>query len=210
MAIISNGTTIADAGAFSASLGSFVHIKTLTASDSATLRFVHGSGGVDFSTYPIYKFEFINIHGSTDGEYTFGFQGSIDAGSNYNVTITSTMIQAYHGESGSGGAVIYYTGGDQAQGTAVQLLNAGGTGGDNDQSCSGELWLFNPSSTTFVKHFMAVTNISQDNDNTNNCYTAGYFNTTSDIDAMSFEPGRVSESTVFQTGKVKMYGIKDS
>tara|TARA_R110002167_G_scaffold173921_1_gene372575 strand:+ start:61 stop:693 length:633 start_codon:yes stop_codon:yes gene_type:complete len=210
MAIISNAVTIADAGAFSVSLGAMTHIKTLTASDSATLRFVHGSGGVDFSTYPIYKFEFINIHGSTDGEYTFGFQGSIDAGSNYNVTITSTMIQAYHGESDSGGAVIYYTGGDQAQGTAVQLLNAGGTGGDNDQSCSGELWLFNPSSTTFVKNFMAVTNIAQDNDNTNNCYTAGYFNTTSDIDAMSFEPGRVSESTVFQTGKVKMYGIKDS
>jgi len=211
MSFISNGTTILDNGAFSVSLGAMTHIKTLTASDSATLRFVHGTDGVVLdSTYPIYKFEFINIHGSTDGEYTFGFQGSIDAGSNYNVTITSTMNQAYHGESGSGGALGYYTGGDQAQGTSVQILNAGGTGGDNDQSCSGELWLFNPSSTTFVKHFMAVTNISQDNDNSNNCYTAGYFNTTSDIDAISFEPGRVYVSTVFQSGKVKMYGIKDS
>ena len=189
---------------------SMVLIKTLTASDSSSLRFVHGTADVDFSTYPVYVFKFYSIHGSTDGEYTFGFQGSIDAGSNYNVAITSTMIQSYHGESGSGGALGYYTGGDQAQGTSVQLLNAGGTGGDNDQSCSGELWLFNPSSTTFVKHFMAVTNISQDNDNSNHCYTAGYFNTTSDIDAMSFEPGRVSESTVFQSGTIKMYGIKDS
>jgi len=192
------------------SAGSMTLIKTLTASDSSSLRFVHGSADVDFSTYPIYVFKFINIHHSTDGEATFGFQGSIDAGSNYNVAITSTMFQSYHGESDSGGALGYYTGGDQAQGTSVQLLNAGGTGGDNDQSCSGELWLFNPSSTTYVKHFMAVTNISQDNDNSNNCYTAGYFNTTSDIDAMSFEPGRVTVSTVFQTGTIKMYGIKDS
>ena len=84
----------------SGSDGSMKLIKTLTASDSSSLRFVHGSADVDFSTYPIYVFKFYNIHGSTDGEYTFGFQGSIDAGSNYNVAITSTMIQSYHGESG--------------------------------------------------------------------------------------------------------------
>jgi hypothetical protein len=183
-------------------------MKKLTASNSATLSFVHGSGGVDFSTYKEYLFTFKNIHHSTDGEATFAFQGSIDAGSNYNVAITSTMIQSYHGESDSGGALGYYTGGDQAQGTGLQLLNAGGTGGDNDQSCSGYLHLFNPSSTTFVKHFIAVTNISQDNDNSNHGLTSGYFNTTSDIDAIRFAPGRDTGPTVLASGDICMYGIK--
>ena len=207
MGLISNGTTVFDAGAMSLG-GSMTFIKKLTAANSATLSFVHGSGGVDFSTYKEYLFTFKNIHHSTDGEATFAFQGSIDAGSNYNVTITSTMIQAYHGESDSGGAVGYYTGGDQAQGTGLQLLNAGGTGGDNDQSCSGYLRLFNPSSTTFIKHFIAVTNISQDNDNSNNGLTSGYFNTTSDIDAIRFAPGRDTGPTVLASGDICMYGIK--
>ena len=207
MGLISNGTTVFDAGAMSLG-GSMTFMKKLTASNSATLSFVHGSGGVDFSTYKEYLFTFKNIHHSTDGEATFAFQGSIDAGSNYNVAITSTMIQAYHGEDASGGAVGYYTGGDQAQGTGLQLLNAGGTGGDNDQSCSGYLHLFNPSSTTFVKHFIAVTNISQDNDNSNNGLTSGYFNTTSDIDAIRFAPGRDTGPTILASGDICMYGIK--
>ena len=206
MGLISNGTTVFDAGAMSLG-GSMTFMKKLTASNSATLSFVHGSGGVDFSTFKEYLFTFKNIHHSTDGEATFAFQGSIDAGSNYNVAITSTMIQAYHGEDASGGAVGYYTGGDQAQGTGLQLLNAGGTGGDNDQSCSGYLHLFNPSSTTFVKHFIAVTNISQDNDNSNNGLTSGYFNTTSDIDAIRFAPGRDTGPTILATGDICMYGI---
>jgi|TARA_R110001632_G_scaffold15377_1_gene50901 hypothetical protein len=207
MGLISNGTTVFDAGAMSLG-GSMTFMKKLTASNSATLSFVHGSGGVDFSTFKEYLFTFKNIHHSTDGEATFAFQGSIDAGSNYNVAITSTMIQAYHGEDASGGAVGYYTGGDQAQGTGLQLLNAGGTGGDNDQSCSGYLHLFNPSSTTFVKHFIAVTNISQDNDNSNNGLTSGYFNTTSDIDAIRFAPGRDTGPTILASGDICMYGIK--
>jgi hypothetical protein len=85
MAIISNATTIADAGAFSVSLGSMVHIKTLTASSSATLSFVHGTDGVVLdSTYPIYKFEFINMHPATDENFYLTFQ--YRWWSNYNVT----------------------------------------------------------------------------------------------------------------------------
>ena len=206
MGLISNGTTVFDAGAMSLG-GSMTFMKKLTASNSATLSFVHGSGGVDFSTFKEYLFTFKNIHHSTDGEATFAFQGSIDAGSNYNVAITSTMIQAYHGEDASGGAVGYYTGGDQAQGTGLQLLNAGGTGGDNDQSCSGYLHLLDPSSATFHKHFMAVTNIAQDNNNSNYGLTSGYFNTTSDIDAIRFAPGRDTGPTILATGDICMYGI---
>jgi len=206
MGLISNGTTVFDAGAMSLG-GSLVFIKKLTASNSATLSFVHGSGGVDFSTYKEYLFTFKNVHHSTDGEATFSFQGSIDAGSNYNVEIQSSMAQAYHGEDGGGAAVNYYTGGDQANGTGFQLLNGGGTGGDNDQSCNGYLHLFNPSSTTFVKNFVAVTNIYQDNNQSNNAYTAGYLNTTSDIDAIRFAPGRDTGPTILATGDICMYGI---
>ena len=84
MAIISNATTIADAGAFSVSLGSMTHIKTLTASSSSTLSFVHGSSGVVLdSTYPMYVFKFINIHGSGTSSNNFTFQTSTDGGSSY-------------------------------------------------------------------------------------------------------------------------------
>ena len=120
MAIISNGTTIANAGAFSVGLGSQVLIKTLTASSSSTLSFVDGSSDVVLdSTYPIYVFKFINCHPATDNT-PFKFQGSTDGGSNYNTTLTSTTFRAYHYENGSAAALEYRTGDDQAQGTAFQ------------------------------------------------------------------------------------------
>ena len=122
-----NNSISAVTSASSIPSGAMTHIKTLTASSSATLSFVDGASSVVLdNTYKEYVFKFYNIHGSTDGEYTFGFQGSIDAGSNYNVAITSTMIQSYHGESDSGGALGYYTGGDQAQATGFQMLNVSG------------------------------------------------------------------------------------
>ena len=98
MAFISNGTTILDAGAFSVSLGAMVHIKTLTASSSADLSFVHGSSSVVLNnTYPIYKFVFTDIHPATDSaEWTVNL--SADTGGNYNVTKTTTLIQTYHNE----------------------------------------------------------------------------------------------------------------
>jgi len=202
---ISNATTIADAGAFSVGLGSLVHIKTLTASSSATLSFVHGTSSVVLnSTYPIYKFEFINIHPATD-DISFQFQGSIDAGSNYNVAITSTHFRATHGEDASSEALAYITGGDLAQATGFQLL-AGSVGNDADQSLSGELFIYNPSSTTFVKHFTGNFQSIAHSDRTNNQYPAGYFNSTSDIDAVQFK----FNSGNIDSGTIKLYGIKDS
>jgi hypothetical protein len=205
MAIISNAVTIADAGAFSVSLGSMVHIKTLTASASATLSFVHGTADVVLdSTYPIYKFEFINCHPATD-DISFQFQGSIDAGSNYNVAITSTHFRATHGEDGSSEALAYITSGDLAQGTGFQLL-AGSVGNDADQSLGGELFIYNPSSTTFVKHFTGNFQSIAHSNRTNNQYPAGYFNTTSALDAFQFK----FSSGNIDDGKIKLYGIKDS
>ena len=205
MAIISNAVTIADAGAFSVSLGSLVHIKTLTASSSATLSFVHGTADVVLdSTYPIYKFEFINCHPATDN-VQFMHNGSIDAGSSYNVTKTNTMFEGEHSEGGGDGTLNYITAHDIAQGTGNAKLTYN-VGNDNDQSVSGEMWLFNPSSTTFVKHFMTVVSNTHNSNYEKNTFTAGYYNTTSDLDAMQFS----MSSGNIDSGKIKLYGIKDS
>ena len=205
MAIISNATTIADAGAFSVSLGSQVLIKTLTASDSANLSFVHGSSSVVFdSTYPIYKFELINIHPASDNVQLM-HNGSIDAGSNYNVAATTTTFEGEHAEDDSGATLNYITGHDHAQGTGGKKLTYN-CGNDNDQSLSGELMLFNPSSSTFVKHFLAKVSNSHHGNYEKNTYTAGYYNTTSDIDAFKF----FYSSGNIGSGTIKLYGIKDS
>ncbi len=207
MAIISNATTIADAGAFSVSLGSMVHIKTLTASSSATLSFVHGTDGVVLdSTYPIYKFEFINIHPATDLA-NFLFQGSINSGSSYGVTITSTAFLAYNREDNSTAALGYQANGDLAQSTSFQNITKE-IGNGSDESMSGSLSIFNPSSTTFVKHWI---NESHHMDGTGSPLAvrdmmAGYFNTTSAINAFQF---KMSSGNI-DSGKIKLYGIKDS
>ena len=208
MAIISNATTIADAGAFSVGLGSMVHIKTLTASSSATLSFVHGTADVVLdSTYPIYKFEFINIHPSA--EASFSFNVSIDAGSNYNVAKTTTFFRAFHYENDVSGSGIDYDGSvDLAQGTGYQPLGESVMSTDNDSNLAGYLTLFNPSSTTFVKHFISVTNYNSSSGAglQFNAYIAGYGNTTSAVNAIRFQ----MSSGNIDAGKIKLYGIKDS
>ena len=204
MAIISNGTTIADAGAFSASLGAMVHIKTLTASSSSTLSFVHGSSSVVFdSTYTNYLFKFINIH--TSATANFQFNASIDTGSNYNVVKTSTVFTTGHKEDGTSTYNDYDTGQDRAQSTAFQNLSYGITTG-NDESLSGNLFLFNPSSTTFVKHFMSTVSLYYSADGAIQTNTAGYFNTTTAIDQVVF---KMSSGNI-DSGTFKLYGIKDS
>ena len=185
--------------------GSLVPIKTLTASSSATLSFVDGSDGVVLdSTYPIYLFKFINIHPSIDNA-EFGFNLSVDSGSNYNVTKTSSAFVAYHNESGSDAALTYDTQMDLAQSTGLQLLTRD-LGNDNDQNASGYLHLFNPSSTTFVKHYLGVCNEAQLQDYIQTYHIAGYGNTTSAVDAIRFQ----MTSGNIDAGTIKLYGIKDS
>ena len=204
MAIISNAVTIADAGAFSASLGSIVHIKTLTADNSANLSFVHGSDGVVLdSTYPIYKFILVtpSIRSNTN---KLGFNVSIDGGSNYNVAKTSTAFRAYHGENGSGGVVQYYGDDDLAQGTGLQPIHHGGNT-DADSCVSGDMFLFNPSSTTFVKHFIIKSVLNNSSTNSQIEHMAGYANTTSAVNAVRFQANSGN-----MDGTIKLYGIKDS
>jgi len=193
-------------GLTTASEGSMVLIKTLTASSSATLSFVDGTSDVVLdNTYPIYLFKFIDIHPATD-EAILTFNMSVDTGSNYNVTKTTTFFRANHSESDTTTDLAYRTSDDLAQGTGFQYISAQ-TGNGNDECTSGYLHLFNPSSTTFVKHFMAQSNAYQiGNDTSNHSLIAGYGNTTSAVDAIQFK----FHSGNIDAGTIKLYGLKDS
>ena len=178
--------------------GSMNLISTQTASSSSTISF---TSGID-DTYDSYVFKFYNIHPSTDSTH-FQFNMSVDGGSNYNVTKTSTMFRSWHKEDDSGTALAYDAGYDLAQSTGVQRISVP-TGNDNDTSLSGTLQLFSPSSTTFVKHFISNVNDKDMSHYSVNCFMAGYCNVTAAIDGVQF-----SYSTGnIQSGTIKMYGIK--
>ena len=208
MAIISNGTTIADAGSFASGTvnADQVLIKTLTASSSATMSFVHGSSSVVFDgTYPIYIFKFIGIPPATDNVW-LRMDVSTDSGSNYNaVNFTTTHFRAFHRENGTDGQVGYYAAGDLAQSTDAVILNTE-TGNDNDSVTAGTIDFFSPSNTTFVKHFICTSQANYNDDYTMNDYISGYCNTTSAINAVRFK----FTSGNIDSGTIKLYGIKDS
>ena len=203
MGLISNGSTIFDAGSMSAGFGgSMVFIKKLTASGSATLSFVDGASGVVLDdTYKEYYFTFNNIHPATNGG-RLSFQTSTDGGSNYGVTLTSTAIEAYHAENDSVAVLGYAASLDIAQGTGFQPLNSG-VGADADQSTSGSLSIYNPSNTTFVKHFITDMHEAYHGDFATHSIQAGYFNTTSAIDAVQFK----MHSGNIDAGDICLYGI---
>ena len=185
----------------SGSGGAIVPIKTLTASSSANLSFVDGSSDVVLdNTYRTYIFKFINIHpGTNSSQFTFNL--SVDTGSNYNVTKTTTAFEAYHEESDGSPALTYNTSRDLAQGTGYQVFNDNFGTIENDFCISGELWLFNPSSTTYIKHFMGTNNYIASYQR--NFYIAGYGNTTSAVDAVDFK----MTSGNIDAGTIKLYGI---
>ena len=200
-----NNNSISAVTSTGLSSGSLVPIKTLTASSSSTLSFVDGSDGVTLdSTYPIYLFKFINMHPSEDGRKVT-FQANASGGSGYNETITSTFFLASHREDDSSASLSYNANEDQGNGTSFQNFTSP-IGNGNDESGSGELWLYGISSTTFVKHFMANFQIYEDNSASVNTYAAGYFNTTSALDEFQFK----FNSGNIDSGTIKLYGIKDS
>ena len=204
MAIISNATTMIDAGAFSASLGAMTLIKRLTLSNAGTASFVDGASSVVLDdTYPVYLFKFINIHAATDTA-NFSFNGSIDAGSNYNIAKTSTYFYASHDEGDSATTLEYNTNHDLAQATGFQtIFEEAGNG--NDECGSGEMYLFNPSSTVFTKHFLGRVNNYHRANITNDDNFAGYLNTTSAIDAVQFK----FSSGNIDAGIIELYGLGD-
>jgi len=199
MAIVSGGTTLIDNGALDAGVptGSLILLSTQTASSSASLSF---TSGID-STYDSYVFKFINIHPATN-DVAFTFQGSTDGGSSYGVTITSAAFRARHNEADTEAGLDYQTSWDLAQSTAFQQM--GQSGNDNDQNIVSTLQIFNPSSTTYVKHWIITTNYTDHGDGSYNGFYAGYFNTTSAINALQFK----FNSGNIDDGIIKMYGVK--
>ena len=188
----------------SVSSGSITFIKKLTASSSSTLSFVDGASSVVLdNTYKFYLFTFNNIHPSAENP-NFAFNLSVDSGSNYNVSKATTYFRTQNGESGSGAELGYETGLDLANATGIQKISKE-AGNDNDQGVSGHFHLFNPSSTTFVKHFICQTNnnFKYSEPYAYSNYIAGYGNTTSAVDAIQFS----FSSGSIDSGDIVLYGI---
>jgi len=179
--------------------GNLTLLTTATASSSATLDFTSSIN----STYDSYLFKFIDIHPATD-DTDLTFQADTGTNTNYNQTITSTAFQVFHGEDGNSGAVAYKANRDQAQGTAFQPL-CQDIGNGNDESMSGHLHLFNPSSSTFVKHFIGLGTNVYSGDASIQIYSAGYINTTTALTRVQFK----MDSGNIDAGVIKMYGVGD-
>ena len=178
------------------SLGGLIFISRSTASSSATVNITSGIN----STYKEYIFIFNNIHPATDGTH-FNFQATTN-GSDFNIATTTTTFEAYNHETSGTTSLTYDGGKDHAQDTGyINLID--NTGADNDQSFSGFLHLFEPSSTTFVKHFLFTGQRLSENDYSANDRTAGYFNTTSAVTGLSFK----FESGNIDSGTIDMYGV---
>ena len=180
---------------------SLILLATETASSSATISF---TSNID-DTYNEYVFKFINIHPSA--ESVFSFQADTGTNTSYNQTITSASFRAFHREDAGENGLGYITGGDQAQGTGFQhLMESPQLGTNNDENLNGTLHIYNPSSTTFVKHFTART-LSQNDDSQPayvlDGYFAGYFNTTTALTRFQFK----FASGNIDAGTIKMYGV---
>jgi len=179
--------------------GSMVLLSTLTASSSATLSF---TSSID-STYNSYLFKFIHIHAATEGaHFTVNFR---DGGSAFDATKTTSVFSTYHDEAGNNDPLGYKTSRHLANGTGTADL-APDLGNDNDQATSGEFLLFNPSSTTFVKHFISTIHESHSDNLAVSTYVTGFVNSASAVDAIKF----VYTSGNIASGKIKLFGILDS
>ena len=194
-----NNRSVKDATAFGSisSLGELTFISKQTASSSATISF---TSGID-STYKEYVFFFNNIHPASDTQ-RLTFQADTGTNTNYNQTMTTTVFRAYHDEADTATALQYRTGEDQAQGTSFQMITDA-IGNGNDESASGYLHIFNPSSDTFVKHFVSSSNTYLYADYSVQVNTAGYFNTTTALTRFQFK----MVSGNIDSGDILLYGV---
>jgi hypothetical protein len=207
---ITTGGVILPAGINDASVASVTALAQVSAGDGITLissQTASASASISFttgidSTYRTYMFKFINIYSSAGAN--FNFQANASGGSGFNETITSAMFRAFHIEVSDASGVGYQTSGDQAQGTSYNQIFFDNMSNDSDSSGSGTLYLFNPSSTTYVKHFISNTMHvnSTGSEGAIHSFSAGYFNITSAISEIDF---KFPSGTI--TGTIHMYGI---
>jgi len=188
-------------GVAGVSTADVVLLSSQTASSDSTISF---TSGID-STYGEYIFKFYNIHPSDTGGPELTFQVNASSESGYNETMTTTTFYAYNYESGGTPALSYLTSDDQAQGTAFQNIIKN-IGADADESGIAELHLFNPASTTYVKHFYAIGGAvtHETPPSMTQLISSGYINTTSAITEVQF---KLSAGNI-DTGTIKMWGVK--
>lgn len=199
MAVVSNGTTIIDAGALGAGVasGSLQLISSQTASGSANISFTSGIT----STYKEYLFSFHNIHPATDGA-KFGFQFNASGESGFNETLTTTYWRSYNNEAADSAGTGYVTSEDQGNGTSFTILD-GGVGADADQCTAGHVKLFDPSNTSHIKHFIFRGTHYDVNNFVADVFVGGYVNTTAAITEVQFK----FASGNIDAGTIKMYGV---
>lgn len=197
MGLISNGTTIFDNGAMATGFGNDMKFESsATLSNSASVSFTLGSERE-------YLFHFVNVHAATNA-VKFTFQVSTDSGSSYGVTHTNIYWNSYHSEGGAGGTNNYESVADSAQTTnEVELVREDKMSGDSDHSCNGHMHLFNPSSTTFAKHYIARTQNNHEAEYSMDSYIGGYLNTTSALTNIRFK----MSSGNMESGKIIMYSL---
>ena len=196
---LANNNSLANITALPSSIsgGAMTLLATQTASGSANLSF---TSGID-DTYDSYVFKFYNIHPATN-DTAFTFQSNASGGSGYNETMTTTRFKAGHNEAGDYSVLGYESGSDQAQGTSFQVLTQN-VGNVSDESLSGQITIYNPSSTVFVKHFIATFNTYQHSNASYNDFTAGYFNTVTALTDFQFKMA----SGNIDSGVIKLYGV---
>jgi len=207
MPFISNGTTILDNGAFSVSLGGLTYISTHTGSDVSSIDI---TSNID-STYPIYKFEVTNFRSQSGANCGISF--STNGGSTFNDGTSKTTTAFACTEEETGGEAPssnfrYSTSYDIAASSSrayIGTIDKGGIHTGTDGGMAGEIYLFNPSSSTYAKHFMSHIHSHSEHPGSNTCYVAGYCNITTAIDAVRFDALAQNCS-----GTIKMYGIKGS
>jgi hypothetical protein len=198
-----NGVKNATAFGSITGLGNLILIKKQTASGSASISFVDGASSVVLdNTYKEYIFYFNNIHPATNSA-NLQFQASTNTGSSYGIAITSSYFQAQHAEDDSEAALEYDSGSDLAQSTNFQTILGKEVGNGNDNSTSGFMHLFDPSNTTFVKHFISRGNCLDAGPMTRDGYASGYVNTISAIDAIQFK----MSSGNMDAGTISLYGV---
>ena len=212
MGLISDGTTIFDAGVLNAG-GSMTLIKSIVlGSNSNTVNFTDGGNAghgtastVLDSTFKEYLFLISNMRPTTDNK-SLGFQANVSGGSGFDETITSTCFRAFHAEDNSGAAVSYIAGNDQTVGTGLQLLTSGINNGAADSCASGYLRLYDPGNTTFITHFESRFSYEEQEQSIQvDMFVSGYFNVANAIDEISFY---TNGGQVAAGGTFALYGIK--
>ena len=201
MGLISNGTSIFDAGAMAAGIGSSMSlIKKITASSSANISFVNGSSNVVLdTTYKEYMFYFHNIHPATnDAIFQVGFR---DGSTDYDASKVSTYFYASHKEDDTQTVLAYETSYDQLNSTSFHNFNNVGNG--NSESISGYMHFFSPGSTAHVKHFITRFITEGPGEQMGDSFVSGFCNTTTAIDAVQF---KMSSGNI-DAGTISLYGI---